>query len=628
MAEPMTETSRDRAFPIVIVGHVDHGKSTLVGRLLNDTGSLPEGKVEEIKRISARRGMPFEWSFVLDALQVERDQGITVDTTQIWFKTPRRQYVIIDAPGHREFLKNMVTGAAQADAAVLVVDAEQGVSEQTRRHAYLLHLLGVHQVAVAVNKMDLVDYAQGRFHKVGQEITRYLGSLGISPSAVVPVSARHGDHVADESAVMSWYDGPTVVSALDGFAPRLPLVDRPLRLPIQDVYKFDDRRIVVGRIESGRLRVGDTLHFTPGGRSARVAAIESWNRDTPPLTALAGQSVALRLDEEIFVERGQIASHHDDRPAEGHSFTARLFWLGREPLRAGDRLKLKLGTAEHRVTVDEIRRVIDVENLSSGAGDEVPRGGVGEVVFRARSRLAADSFENNGRTGRAVLQLDYQLVGGCVIDGLLDADVAAHRNLTSVAQTVPAEARAAANGHDGAVLWFTGLSGAGKSTLAMALQTRLFERGYQVFVLDGDNVRQGLNRDLGFSPAERTENIRRVAEVARLFADAGMIVITAFISPTREDRAMAREIVGGRFHEVFVDAPLEECEARDPKGLYRKARAGEIPEFTGVSAPYETPDAAELTVSTARRSVDQSVSDLASYVDRTFALVAGTRKAG
>ncbi len=624
----MTETSRDRAFPIVVVGHVDHGKSTLVGRLLNDTGSLPAGKVEELEQISARRGMPFEWSFVLDALQVERDQGITVDTTQIWFKTPRRQYVIIDAPGHKEFLKNMVTGAAQADAAVLVIDAEQGVSEQTRRHAYLLHLLGVHQVAVAVNKMDLVGYAEARFRKVEQEITKYLGSLGISPSAVIPVSARHGDHVANESAAMPWYDGPTVVSALDGFAPRRPLADRPLRLPIQDVYKFDDRRVVVGRIETGRLRVGDTLHFTPGGRSARVAAIESWNRDTPPLTALAGQSVALRLDEEIFVERGQIASHHDDRPAEGHSFAARLFWLGRNPLRAGDQLKLKLATAEHRVTVDEIRRVIDVEDLSSGAGDEVPRGGVGEVVFRSRSRLAADGFEANGRTGRAVLQLDYHLVGGCVIDRLLDADVAARRNLTSVAQTVAAEARAAANGHEGAVMWFTGLSGAGKSTLAMALQTQLFERGYQTFVLDGDNVRQGLNRDLGFAPADRTENIRRVAEVARLFADAGMIVITAFISPTREDRAMARQIVGERFHEVFVEAPLEECEARDPKGLYKKARAGEIPEFTGVSAPYEIPDTAELTVSTARRSVDQSVSDLVSYVDRTFALVAGTRKAG
>ncbi|MBI1206647.1 MAG: adenylyl-sulfate kinase [Azospirillum sp.] len=603
----------ERPLPIVIVGHVDHGKSTLVGRLLNDTGSLPEGKVEAVREMSRRRGMPFEWSFVMDALQAERDQGITIDTTQIRFKTAQRPYLIIDAPGHKEFLKNMVTGAASAEAALLVVDVLEGALEQSRRHAYLLHLLGVRQVAVVVNKMDAVAYNAFRFDGVADEITRYLSELGIVARAVVPVSARFGNNLVERCKQTDWYDGPTVIEALDAFTPMPSVTERPLRLPVQDVYKFDDRRIIAGRIESGRLRVGDTLHFSPGGRTAKIASIESWNEAAPRLTAVAGQSVGVTLDQPIFVERGHVAATAEDRPVETHTLRVRLFWLGHRPLEQGGRYTLKLATAEHQVTVKAIERVIDVEDLSGRSGLTVERNEVAEIVLHSRSPVVVDDFAAIPRTGRAVLVDGYDVVGGCIIQA--PAAEMADRNLTAVSHTVTIAERAHANRHSGAILWFTGLSGAGKSTLAMALERELFRKGCQVFALDGDSLRLGLNRDLGFSPDDRAENVRRAAEVARLFADAGMIVIIALISPSREQRATARAIGGDYFHEIYVNADLAVCESRDPKGLYRKARAGVIAEFTGVSAPYEAPDAAELVLDTGNNDPATCLSTLLDHVE-------------
>lgn len=606
--------------PIVIVGHVDHGKSTLIGRLLHDTTSLPDGKVDELRAQAEHRGAEFEWSFVMDALQVERDQGITVDTTRIWFRTEERRYVIIDAPGHKEFLKNMVTGAASADAALLVIDALQGVSEQTRRHAYLLELIGVSQVVVAVNKMDLVDYDEGRFEAVAADVRTYLGGLGIEPAAVIPLSARHGANVAsaagdDLATPMPWWKGPTVVAALDRFEPRPAALDQPLRLPIQDVYRREDRRILVGRIASGHLRAGDVLHFSPGSRTARVRNIEDWG-NSARVAAAASQSVAFTLDEEIFVERGHLAAAHDSVPTEANSLRVRLFWLDDQPLTAGDRLTLRLGSAEHPVTVESIGRVIDVHDPGAALSSHIERNGVAEVVLRSRSRIPHDTFSAIRGTGRGVLVRDHRLAGGCIIEGAVD--IAAARNLTAVEQTVTLAERAGANGHVGGVLWLTGLSGSGKSTLAMALQRRLFERGRQVYVLDGDNVRQGLNGDLGFGPEDRAENIRRIAEVANLFADAGFIVVTAFISPYREDRNNARAIIGDAFREVHVKADLETCEKRDPKGLYARARAGEIPEFTGISAPYEAPAAPELVIDTGKSTVDAAVDILLEDIERDF----------
>jgi len=609
-----------KTLKIVIVGHVDHGKSTLVGRLLHETDSLPEGKVETLREVCEKRGMPFEWAFVMDALQAERDQGITIDTAQIPFKTAKRPYVIIDAPGHKEFLKNMVTGAASADAAVLVIDALEGVQEQSRRHGYLLHLLGLRQLAVVVNKMDAVDYSETRFQEVSAEIRAYLAEIGVTPTEIIPIAARHGDNIAARSATMPWFKGPTVLGALDGFAPAAEATELPLRFPVQDVYKFDHRRIIAGRIESGRLKVGDRLLFSPSGKTARISTIESWHAASAA-TAEAGQSIGVTLDEQIFIERGQIASLYEDAPIGSDVFKARVFWLGRAPLTTGRRYKLKLATAEHIVSVEKVERVIDVTDLASVSNEFVERNAVAEVIFRAAGRVALDPFIDNPRTGRFVLVDNYDIVGGGVIsaDGLPDTRCvpsAVAADLTAVEHKVTPTARAAVNRHKGGIIWLTGLSGSGKSTIAMEVERRLFNRGFQVFTLDGDNIRQGLNSDLGFSPEDRAENIRRIGEVANLFVQAGMVVLTSFISPYRSDRDRARAINPGAFHEVWVKADVQECQRRDPKGLYAKAMAGGIPEFTGISAPYEEPVHPELVLDTQSLSVDEAVEKLIRYIER------------
>jgi bifunctional enzyme CysN/CysC len=629
---------RDR-LQIVIVGHVDHGKSTLVGRLLNDTGSLPEGKVEAIKAMCEKRSMPFEWAFVMDAFQAERDQAVTIDAAHIWFHSKQREYVIVDAPGHREFVKNMVSGAASCAAAVLVIDAEEGVREQSRRHGYLLHLLGIGQVVVAVNKMDAIDYDAGRYAAVEADIRDYLAELGITPLRVVPVSARQGDNIASASGHTAWYAGPTLVDALDELQSPGGLEDLPFRMPVQDVYHFDERRIIAGRIESGRVRVGDTIVFSPSNKSARVESIEGWNVSEPRSEASAGHSIGVTLDEQIFVERGEVVSHADSTPVETNVFRGHLFWLGREPLRPGKQYKLKLGTLEAPVEIQSIDRVIDVDDLAATEGGDavkqVERNGVAEVVLRTRAMLALDEFSINPKTGRFVLVDGYDIAGGGIINmsGYPDQrELITERssNLFAVGHGITLAARAQRNGHKGGVIWFTGLSGAGKSTVAVEAERVLFQKGYQVYVLDGDNVRGGLNANLGFSPEDRAENIRRVGEVAALFADSGFIVLTAFISPYRSDRDRAREATErsapGSFHEVYIQAPLEVCEARDPKGLYQRARTGEIKEFTGVSAPYEPPDNAELTVDTGGTSIEQSLKSLIDYIEDNFDLTgrAGT----
>lgn len=611
--------TKARAFPIVIVGHVDHGKSTLVGRLLHDTDSLPNGKLEQLKAVSEKRGLEFEWSFLLDALQVERDQGITVDTTQIWFATAQRRYVIIDAPGHKEFLKNMVTGAAQAEAAILVVDAAQGLAEQTKRHAYLLHLLGVRKVAVAVNKIDLIGNDQAKFDAVADAVRRYLLELDIEAAAIVPVSARLGDNIATRSAQTAWYQGPTLIGALDAFAPRAQPVEQPLRLPVQDLYRFGDRRIVVGRIESGSLKVGDRVRFAPLGREATVATLESWNGTAGVHSlhteALAGESVAFTLDEDAFVERGVIATSPDHRPVETNRITVRLFWLDKLPLRKGDRLTLKVGTAEREEDVESVLDVLDVETLATADTSLIDRNAVARVVLRWRRPLALDLYTTHARTGRGVLIRGPQIAGGVVIESATPLSVAT--NIVAVDSSVSVQERIDMNGHRGGVLWMTGLSGAGKSTVAMATQRILFSRGRHVAVLDGDNLRHGLNRDLGFTDADRTENLRRMAEVARLMAENGSIVLVSAISPLQEQRDVARSIIGDDFREIYVSADLATCEARDPKGLYKRARKGEIANFTGISAPYEVPMKADLTIDT-RQPLSRTTAILVEYAEGIF----------
>jgi bifunctional enzyme CysN/CysC len=623
-ARPAQDRGRDaRQMKIVIVGHVDHGKSTLVGRLIWETGSLPEGKFEAIKAMSERRGMPFEWAFLMDAIQAERDQGITIDTTQIRFKTARRPYVIIDAPGHKEFLKNMVTGAASSEAALLLIDAHEGVQEQSRRHGYLLHLLGVGQVAVLVNKMDLVGYSADRFGEVAETYRAYLQGLGVEPSCIIPISAREGDNITAHSPNMPWYQGQSVLQTLDSFTTREQPFERPLRMPVQDVYKFDARRIVAGRIESGRLEVGDEVIFSPSNKTARIRTIEAWSTPEVPTGAGAGESIGVTLDEQIFVERGEVMSHLQDAPIESNVFKARMFWLGRQPLVPGKTYTLKMNTLEAPVTIAAIERVIDTEDLSSRPAERIERNGAGEVILRTNRLLALDEHAANPTLGRFVLVEDYLPVGGGIVsmEGYPDQRnliTVRSTNITAVGHGVTREARAARAGHKGGILWFTGLSGAGKSTLALALERELFAKGYNVYVLDGDNIRTGLNANLGFSPDDRAENIRRVGEVAALFADAGFLVISSFISPYRSDRERARAAAKEAFHEVYVRASLESCERRDPKGLYKRARAGEIPEFTGITSPYEPPESPDLVVATDEQPVEDCLATLIRYVDQRF----------
>jgi bifunctional enzyme CysN/CysC len=612
---------------IVVVGHVDHGKSTVVGRLIYESGCFPKGKVEAIQEMSARRGMPLEWAFLLDALQAERDQAVTIDTTQIRFRTPAREFVMIDAPGHKEFLKNMVTGAASADAALIVVDAETGVEDQTRRHAYLIHLLGICRVVGIVNKMDLVGWSAARFETVSNDLRAYLAALGLEPADIIvlPVSAREGGNIAVPSPHMGWYQGPTLLSTLDTLPIPVASADLPLRFPVQDVYKFDDRRMVVGRIESGRLRVGDTLLFSPTEKIARVATIESWGSNQSAASAGAGQSIGITLDEPIFVERGQMASHQQSAPNLTTAFRARLFWLGRKPLRAGNNYILKMATERFEARVEKIEHVIDTEDLSAQEVNQVTRNEVGEVVLRTRATIPIDPFAANPRIGRFVLVEDFQIAGGGIIDmrgfpNLRDRAAVKSTNISPTETRIALADRWRVNNHRSGILWFTGLPGAGKTTLARELERQLFRKGYQVAVLDGDNLRYGLNSDLGFSAPDRVENIRRAGEVAALFARAGFVVVTAFISPYRADRDRIREAHPDLFHEIYLAASVEECERRDPRGLYAKARAGMILDFTGVSAPYEPPSAPELRLETGYDTIEHCLSELMDYVLDKFRL--------
>ncbi len=573
---------------VVIVGH---GKSTLVGRLLHDTNMLPKGKLEAIEEIE--------------------------------FRHAERKYVFIDAPSHREIIRNMVTGTSSADAALLLIDANQGTRGQLSRHGHLLQLLGFHQATVMVNKMDLIGYSEARFRKIERECSSHLESIGVTPTCVIPISARNGDNVATASKNLGWQNGSTVLDALAEFTPPESHEDAPLRLPLQAVDKSDDRWVFVGRIKSGRLSVGDELLFSPNNLTAKVADIKVRNTKEPVTQANAGLSVGFTLDEQIFVERGEIASHVENPPIETDVFHVRLYWLSEHALAAGDTVTLKIGPTSVHATIDQIEQVINVDALTDRTADKVVRDEIADVVVRTAHLVAIDPHQTLLRTSCVVFTDKHKTLGGGVVSMGHYPD---QRKLVTVRATnVVAEAhrvttpqRIDRNRHEPGVLWFTGLSGSGKSTLAMTLEQRLFDQGYQVYVLDGDNVRGGLNANLGFSPEDRAENIRRVSEVAALLTDAGVIVITAFISPYLADRERARAVAGDNFHEIYIEADLETCEARDPKGLYKRARNGEIGEFTGISAPYETPSHPNLVINTAINDINTCINQLEAYITKNF----------
>lgn len=616
-------TAPTEQLKIVIVGHVDHGKSTFVGRLIHDTGSLPEGKLEQLQKIAERRGVPFEWANLMDALQSERDQNITIDTAQVWFQTQRRQYVIIDAPGHKEFLKNMITGAANAEAALLLIDANEGIQEQSRRHGYLLNLLGIRQIAVLVNKMDLQGYSQARFAQIEKEYRAFLQTIGVQPKLFIPMTAKHGDNIASPSADMPWWQGPTVLGMLDEFNIAERPANQPLRFPIQDVYRFDERRILAGRVEAGSIKVGDRLAFSPGNKVSTVKTIERWNAPTQQVAA-AGESIGITLEEQIFVERGAVATLETAPPYELNRFKARLFWLGHKPFAKGRSYKLKLATQQVDCEIEGIEKVIDASTLETVNRSHneifVGRHEVAELTLRTKRPVAFDPHSEIVPMGRFVIVDGYEVSGG----GIIADDAYPKRTADTLHKSdnifwsqgkITANQRFVRNRHAGCVVWLTGLSGAGKSTIATELERELFNAGKHAYVLDGDKIRHGLCSDLAFSPEDRRENIRRVGEVAKLFADAGIICITAFISPYRADRELVRKMMTrDQFVEVYVNAPLAVCEQRDPKGLYAKARANQIKEFTGISAPYEAPANPEMELHTDKLSTSECVARIMAYL--------------
>ena len=519
---------------IVIVGHVDHGKSTLLGRLYADTGSLPDGKLEKVQAICRQQGKEFEYAFLFDAFLEEQEQGITIDTARTFFIWKGRQYIIIDAPGHKEFLKNMMSGAARAEAALLLIDALEGVKEQSKKHGYLLSLLGVRQFAVAVNKMDLVGYRQDVFEGIEKEYREFLGQFGAVPEQIIPVSAKLGDNIANRSQAMAWYKGPTVLDILSLFKKETVRSEQPLRFPVQDVYKFDARRILAGRIAAGRLKIGDHLVFSPSNKRANVRSIEAFNIEPVPTAAEAGHSVGITLDEQIFVERGEIATHQDQLPLVSTGFKANLFWLGKRPLEKNRKYLLRVATKEVDCEVAAIHRIIDTMDLSQQQGSTaVNRNQVAELTLRTKTPVAFDLSSSFEATGRFVLVDDYDIAGGGIVTEMVRDDQeflreeARRRDFAWVKGEVGIEERAQQYGHRAAIVLITGGRHTGKSFLAKTLEARLVADGRHAYLLDGENLRRGLDADL--SEGERsqtTEMARRYGEVARLLADTGLIVVS------------------------------------------------------------------------------------------------------
>lgn len=549
------DASKREQYQIVIVGHVDHGKSTLVGRLLADTNALPEGKLEAVRRECLRTDKPFEYAFLLDALSDEQDQGITIDTARVFFKTQARDYIIIDAPGHIEFLKNMISGAARAEAAVLVIDAKEGVRENSRRHGYILSMLGIRQVVVCVNKMDLVGYDEKVFRRIEAEYRAFLESIGaVTPERFIPISGMQGDNLASRSSQMSWYDGPILLEMLDAFQKAPPKVDRPLRMPVQAVYKFtahgDDRRIIAGRIESGRVKVGDKVVFTPSNKTTFIKSIEAFNA-APREEIEAGWSTGFTLAEELYITRGQVMSHVERAPLVSTRLRANIIWLGRKPFEPGREYKLKLHTAAVPVRIQRINKVIDASEAGSQLEKtRVDRHDVADLVLETQVPVAFDTVTDNEATGRFMIVDGFEIAGGGIIVAAEEEErdelrfEARMRDFHWVRGGVNATQRAERFGHRAALMMFVGGAGAPKHQYARALEKALFEAGRNAYMLDGTNILLGIDADLHFVDATQRELVRRFAEVAHLLLDAGMMVISTTNAIGLADYADVQALLG------------------------------------------------------------------------------------
>jgi bifunctional enzyme CysN/CysC len=592
----------------ITCGSVDDGKSTLIGRLLHDSDLIHDDQLDALKVDSERHGTQGEavdLALLVDGLQAEREQGITIDVAYRYFATAKRKFIVADTPGHEQYTRNMATGASTADLAVILVDARKGVLGQTRRHAFLAHRLGVRQLVLAVNKMDLVGNDRARFEEIVAEFAAFAQQIGSGNVLAIPISALTGDNVTVRSKACRWYDGPSLLEHLEGVEVAADgLAAAPFRMPVQWVSRpGPDFRGFCGTVASGTVRAGDRVRVLPAGRETRIASVLSGDGEVE--SASAAQSITLTFADDVDCSRGDMVAAADDAPEIADQFEATLVWMDEEPMLPGRSYLMKIGTATVGATVTDLKHQIDLESLSELAAKTLELNAIGAVNLALDRAIPFAPYEENRELGGLIL-ID-RISNASVGAGMIHFALRRSHNIHWQHIEVGREARAAQKQQQPKVVWFTGLSGSGKSTIANLVEKKLLYLGRHSFLLDGDNVRHGLNKDLGFTDADRVENVRRVGEVARLMSDAGLIVLCAFISPFRAERRMVREMMEpGEFIEVFVDTTLAEAERRDVKGLYRKARAGELANFTGIDSPYEEPEQAEIRIDTARMSAEDA----------------------
>jgi bifunctional enzyme CysN/CysC len=607
---------RNSLLRFITCGSVDDGKSTLIGRLLYEAQMIFDDQLAQLAADSKKvgtRGGQLDFALLVDGLAAEREQGITIDVAYRFFSTERRNYIVADTPGHEQYTRNMVTGASTADLAVILVDARKGVLTQTRRHSYLVHLLGISRVVLAVNKMDLVGYARDTFAAIVADYSACGARIGLTDITAIPLSAVHGDNVTARSTHMPWYQGPALMEHLETVEVDAALAARPFRLPVQWVNRPSaDFRGFAGLIASGSVRRGDRIRVLPAGRESRIARILLAGADLE--AAVAGQSVTVTLDSEIDVSRGDVLAAADAPPQVASQFEATLVWMHDEPMLQGRAYLMKAGTRTVSATIAPLKYQINVNTLEHVPAERLELNDIGVCELELDRAVPFEPYAQNRTLGGFIL-ID-RLTNNTVGAGLINFALRRSQNVHWQALDVDRQVRARQKGQKACVLWLTGLSGAGKSTIANLIERKLTAAGRHTYLLDGDNVRHGLNKDLGFTAQDRVENIRRVAEVSRLMVDAGLIVLVSFISPFRSERRMARELFApGEFFEVFVDTPLAEAERRDVKGLYRKARRGELKNFTGIDSPYEIPEAPEIRIDTTAVSAEQAAERVIAHLE-------------